>query len=85
MNSLFLAFARNRKIFLGGRLWKKIESPSGNIGFQQRSVRNALSSLSRDFGYKKTASIAGLNTYTVRDYKRKYAAGDTSWAYRVIE
>ena len=35
--------------------------------------------------FEKTASIAGLNTYTVRDYKRKYAAGDTSWAYRVIE
>lgn len=33
-------------------------------------------------GYKRTASITGLNAYTVRDYRRKYAAGDTSWAYR---
>ena len=33
-------------------------------------------------GYKRTASITGLNTYTVRDYRRKYASGDTSWAYR---
>ena len=29
------------------------------------------------YGYKKT-----LNAYTVREYKRKYAAGDNSWAYR---
>ena len=33
-------------------------------------------------GYKRTATITGLNTYTVRDYRRKYASGDTSWAYR---
>ncbi len=34
------------------------------------------------YGYKKTAQIAGLNTYTVRDYKRRYASGDTTWADR---
>ena len=34
-------------------------------------------------GYKRTATITGLNTYTVRDYRRKYATGDTSWAYSV--
>ncbi len=34
------------------------------------------------YGYKATARIAGLNTYTVREYKRKYAAGDNSWAER---
>ena len=34
------------------------------------------------YGYKKTAQLAGLNTYTVREYKRKFAAGDTSWADR---
>ena len=33
------------------------------------------------YGYKKTAQLAGLNAYTVREYKRKYAAGDNSWAY----
>ena len=47
--------------------------------------KECLELFEQGFGYKKTASIAGLNTYTVRDYKRKYAAGDTSWAYRVIE
>ena len=30
------------------------------------------------YGYKKTAQLAGLNAYTVREYKRKYAAGDVS-------
>lgn len=34
----------------------------------------------KGYGYKKTATLAGLNTYTVRDYRRKFAAGDTSWA-----
>ena len=34
------------------------------------------------YGYKKTAQLAGLNTYTVRDYKRRYASGDSSWADR---
>ena len=34
------------------------------------------------YGYKKTAQLAGLNTYTVREYKRKFAAGDRSWAER---
>ena len=34
------------------------------------------------YGYKKTAQLAELNVYTVREYKRKYAAGDTSWAER---
>ena len=36
-------------------------------------------------GYKATATITGLNTYTVRDYRRRYASGDTSWAYRGSE
>ena len=34
------------------------------------------------YGYKKAARLAGLNTYTVREYKRKFAAGDNSWAER---
>ena len=34
------------------------------------------------YGYKKTAQIAGLNAYTVREYRRRYAAGDSSWAAR---
>ena len=34
------------------------------------------------YGYKKTAQLAGLNLYTVRDYKRRYASGDFTWAER---
>ena len=30
------------------------------------------------YGYKKTAQLAGLNLYTVRDYKRRYASGGTT-------
>lgn len=34
------------------------------------------------YGYKKTAQLAGLNTYTVREYKRRFSQGDNTWAYR---
>ena len=34
------------------------------------------------YGYKKAAQLAGLNIYTVRDYKRRYASGDSTWAER---
>ena len=34
------------------------------------------------YGYKKTAQLAGLNTYTVREYKRRFAQGDNTWAER---
>lgn len=30
-------------------------------------------------GYKKTATVTGINKYTVRDYLRRYRSGDTSW------
>ena len=33
-------------------------------------------------GYKSTATMTGLNKYTVRGYRRRYAQGDDSWAYR---
>ena len=31
------------------------------------------------YGYKRTAKVVGLNKYTVRDYRRRYGSGDTSW------
>ncbi len=34
------------------------------------------------YGYKKTAKSVGLNTYTVREYRRRFRAGDSTWAYR---
>ena len=42
--------------------------------------RECLKLFEQGYGYKKTAQLAGLNTYTVREYKRRYAAGDNSWA-----
>ena len=64
--------------------------PSG-IGFQRASLRHRIPAEKRKeclklfeegYGYKKTAQLAGLNLYTVRDYKRRYASGDNSWADR---
>ena len=34
------------------------------------------------YGYKKTARLTNLNTYTVREYKRRYAQGDKTWSDR---
>ena len=42
--------------------------------------KECLKLFEQGYGYKKTAQLAGLNTYTVREYKRKFAAGDNSWA-----
>ena len=44
--------------------------------------RECLKLFEQGYGYKKTAQLAELNTYTVREYKRRYAAGDNSWAER---
>ncbi len=44
--------------------------------------KECLKLFEQGYGYKKTAKLAGLNTYTVREYKRKFASGDVSWANR---
>ena len=44
--------------------------------------RECLELFEQGYGYKKTAQLAGLNTYTVREYRRRFAAGDRSWADR---
>ena len=44
--------------------------------------RECLELFDQGFGYKKTARISGLKAYTVRDYLRRYKAGDLSWAER---
>ncbi len=44
--------------------------------------RECLRYFEEGIGYKKTAKITGLNPYSVRDYKRRYAQGDASWAER---
>ena len=47
--------------------------------------KECLTLFEEGYGYKKTAQVTGLNTYTVRDYKRRYAAGDSTWAERGAE
>ena len=44
--------------------------------------RECLELFDKGFGYKKTAKESGLNAYTVREYLRRYKAGDLSWAER---
>lgn len=42
--------------------------------------QECLKYFSEGCGYKKTATLTGLKRYTVRDYRRKFALGDFSWA-----
>ena len=44
--------------------------------------KECLELFDQGFGYKRTARESGLNAYTVRDYLRRYKAGDLSWAER---
>ncbi len=42
--------------------------------------RECLQLFIKGHGYKSAARISGLNKYTVREYLRRYKAGDISWA-----
>ena len=44
--------------------------------------KECLECFSKGYGYKKAAGETGLNKYTVREYMRRYKAGDVSWAKR---
>ena len=44
--------------------------------------KQCLSLFASGYGYKAAASKLGLNRYTVREYLRRYKAGDVSWAAR---
>ena len=48
----------------------------GNYGRKRFSPKEALGLAGQEAG------MTGLNKYTVRDYRRRYAQGDDSWAYR---
>lgn len=49
----------------------------------KKEKRNECLAFFKDgYGYKKTASLTGLNAYTVREYLRRYKAGDISWSER---
>ena len=59
-------------------------TPSGGrsyrIPYEKR--QDCLRLFEQGFGYKYTAHNLNLNLYTVRDYKRRFRHGDTSWAVR---
>lgn len=61
-----------------------LHQPSGmsrsRVSIEKR--RKCLYSFSKGNGYKKTARILGLNAYTVREYLRRYKAGDITWSER---
>ena len=44
--------------------------------------RQCLDCFEQGYGYKKTAIVTALNAYTVREYLRRYKAGDVKWAER---
>ena len=46
------------------------------------SRRECLRLFQEGHGYKRVATLTGLNKYTVRDYLRRYKAGDLRWADR---
>ena len=66
----------------GGRHGRKNNVPPSHHRIPTEKRQECLKLFEQGYGYKKTAQLAGLNAYTVREYKRKYAAGDNSWAYR---
>ena len=59
---------------------KSLQGSKNRIPTEKR--KECLKLFEEGFGYKKTAQLAGLNTYTVRDYKRRYASCDNTWAER---
>ena len=61
---------------------KLFEEGYGYKKTAQLAGKECLKLFEEGYGYKKTAQLAGLNLYTVRDYKRRYASGDNSWADR---
>ena len=60
----------------------KVSLQNGRKRIPAEKRKECLKLFEEGFGYKKTAQLAGLNTYTVRDYKRRYASGDNTWAER---
>ena len=49
---------------------------------QNAKRQECLKLFEQGYGYKKTAQLTELNVYTVREYKRRFASGDNTWANR---
>ena len=50
------------------------------VRIPEEMKKRCLESFREGNGYKKTATLTGIKRYTVRDYLRRYKAGDCSWA-----
>lgn len=61
---------------------KEKSLPGAKRRISNEKRQECLKLFEQGYGYKKTAHLAGLNIYTVREYKRRYATGDITWADR---
>lgn len=62
-----------------------MEEKHGSLRKQRISKekrQECLKLFEQGYGYKKTAQLTDLNMYTVREYKRRFASGDNTWANR---
>lgn len=44
--------------------------------------KQCLEAFMKGYGYKKAATLTGVNQSTVREYGRRFRSGDISWANR---
>ena len=58
----------------------EVKAVAGRSRIPSEKKLECLALFEKGNGYKRTARLTGLNAYTVRDYRRRYAAGDRSWA-----
>ena len=59
-----------------------VSSGKTRVRIPNEKRKACLACFSKGYGYKKAAGETGLNRYTVREYMRRYKAGDVSWAER---
>ncbi len=60
----------------------KDNSRNRNYIISLKAKGEMLSCFEKGFGYKRTATETGLTRYQVRYYHRRFASGDTAWAYK---
>ncbi len=70
----------------GAGFWE-VDMDNNTTSLQRQRIPNdkrkeCLELFEQGYGYKKAARLAGLNVYTVREYKRRFASGDNTWVDR---
>lgn len=61
---------------------RKVEEVSKRPRIPSEIRRQCLESFKDGNGYKKTATLTGLAKSAVREYNRRFKAGDVSWVNR---